>query len=379
MGLFYKLSPTPDAVFVQDQSMAKNSYRNHTTREFRALPLRLSIDPGFVHRRKIQTIIGDGGMNVIDDMINRLPDIPEWMRDVRIDHIYTRVMLEYCRINNVKTLEDALKCDEGELFCSTFELKGFEEFFNVKRGANRVKLLSKPNKIVKLQYSTDLVRSDTLRSRLHSGTRVSAIGVKSICTSKNIILDPMIVGFPWLESEDPNWSDKVMWFNNSFYENYLEDFDEFERVTERTLPEDYSIMRRIPEIGFKRALARILIDRPQSDWGGETSDHFTTHLHLGGKRVTAAFLLKGPANFTPMTLRHLGKNGDQLIRLVQEPADIFFVQHCHEITPAVRTMIRALAVQPGSPRRYCCIDGRESLRFLETFGQLDFAMAQARH
>jgi hypothetical protein len=199
------------------------------------------------------------------------------------------------------------------------------------------------------------------------------VGLFSHATHDQLIFDPLIMGFPWLETDDPEWSDKVMWWGNSFYENYVEDFDEFSSVVRFPLPEDFSPMKAVPEIGFKRALAKILSDSPQNDWGGETSDHYTPHLHLKGRRVAAAFLLKGPASFRPMTVRHLGKNGDQIVRLIQEPADVLFLQHSHDITPAVRTMLRALVVQPGRPRRYCCIDGRESLRLLNAFGLYDFA------
>jgi hypothetical protein len=76
-----------------------------------------------------------------------------------------------------------------------------------------------------------------------------------------------------------------------------------------------------------------------------------------------------------MSLNHLGKNNDQIYRLSQEPANVLFVQHCHDILPAVRATLRAFAVQPGKPRRYCLIDGRDSLRLLRAYGMLDKALA----
>jgi len=353
--------------------MSNKTFREASSENFRALDLRLTIDPGFVHRRRIQTVIGDGGMGVIDDMINRLPDLPGWMREVRIDHIYTRVMLEFCRIHKIKTLEQALLDQSGHLFCSTFHVEPCPNFYDVDRAASIWTPSFQMGKPVEFHYATELVRSDTLKSRLYKGTTLSMVGLFSHATHDQLIFDPLIMGFPWLETDDPEWSDKVMWWGNSFYENYVEDFDEFSSVVRFPLPEDFSPMKAVPEIGFKRALAKILSDSPQNDWGGETSDHYTPHLHLKGRRVAAAFLLKGPASFRPMTVRHLGKNGDQIVRLIQEPADVLFLQHSHDITPAVRTMLRALVVQPGRPRRYCCIDGRESLRLLNAFGLYDFA------
>jgi hypothetical protein len=49
----------------------------------------------------------------------------------------------------------------------------------------------------------------------------------------------------------------------------------------------------------------------------------SAHVHLGERRTTAAFLLKGPAGgkkFAPMRLNHLGRNNDQIYRLAQESA-----------------------------------------------------------
>lgn len=353
--------------------MAQTSYRTKSTGELRTLDVRLTIDPGFVHRRRIQTVIGDGGTGVVDRMINDLPVLPDWMREVRIDHIYSRVLLEFCRIHDIKTLEHVLLEQKGQMFCSTFHVEPCPDFFDVDR-ATSVWTPSFPFETpVEFHYSTQRVRADTLKTRLHKGTILSAVGLLSSASERRIVFDPLIMGFPWLETNNPKWSDRVMWWGYRFYENYLEDFDEFSQVTSIDMPKDHSPMKNVSEAGFKQALVKILGDEASKDWGGETSDHFTSHLHLNGRRVNAAFLLKGPAQFRPMTIRHLGKNGDQFVRLIQEPADVFFVQHCHEITPPVRTLLRALVVQPGRPRRYCCVDGKDSLRLLNAFGLFDFA------
>jgi hypothetical protein len=109
--------------------------------------------------------------------------------------------------------------------------------------------------------------------------------------------------------------------------------------------------------------------------GGERSDHFASHLRLQGRRLTAAFLLKGAGQgFRPMHMTHLGKRGDRLFRLASEPAELLVVQHCHEITPPVRATLRALAVQPHQAPRYCLIDGRDSFRLLAAYGFVEKAL-----
>lgn len=44
--------------------------------------------------------------------------------------------------------------------------------------------------------------------------------------------------------------------------------------------------------------------------------------------MRAAFALKSPAKFQPMTIADLGKNGDQVCRLAHTIADLLVVQDC---------------------------------------------------
>jgi len=84
------------------------STRQTLTIEERSLPLENTIDPGFVHKRKIETILGEKGMCLVDEAIHNLPELPEWQRVVRIDHVYKDVILKFCEIIGIKTLEEAL-------------------------------------------------------------------------------------------------------------------------------------------------------------------------------------------------------------------------------------------------------------------------------
>lgn len=176
------------------------------------------------------------------------------------------------------------------------------------------------------------------------------------------------MGFPWLVENGQHPDFEIMFHGYSFYENFVEDFDEFSRVTEIPQPATSDRMRHISEAAFKTCLAEIVGDVAEKDWGGEQSDYYSAHLHLRGRRVTAAFVLKGPANFRPMALNHLGKNNDQIVRLAHAPAQVLVVQHSHDVTAPVRETLRAFSVQPSFPRRYCLMDGRDSLRLLEAYG-----------
>ena len=322
-------------------------------------------------------MIGKAGMEIVDDMIKKLSSEPAWDYEVRVDHIYTWVMLEFCNVNEIKTLEQVLLERKGHMFCSTIKVGPCREFFDVERATSVLEPSFDFDRRVEFQYTTKRVRADTLKSRLQTGSTISVVALLHEADDQRLVFDPLIMGFPHFTTDDTEWRHALLWSRGEFGQNYLEDFDEFSVVSDHPLPKDFSAMENVPEIGVKRALAKVLVDNTTKDWGGETSDHFTSHLHLGGRRVSGAFLLKGPANFHPMTIRHLGTNGDQIVRLATEPADVLFVQHCHDITPAVITMLRAMAVQPGRLRRYCCIDGSETLRFLQAFDLYDFACAQS--
>ncbi len=56
----------------------------------------------------------------------------------------------------------------------------------------------------------------------------------------------------------------------------------------------------MPERHVKEALAA-LIGEPvvPADWGGKINDLYTSRLMVDGQQHSAAFLLKGPARFSP--------------------------------------------------------------------------------
>lgn len=94
--------------------------------------------------------------------------------------------------------------------------------------------------------------------------------------------------------------------------------------------------------------------------------------------MRAAIAFKGPAEFHPMTIATLGKNGDQIDRLAQTAADLMIVQHCHHITPPVINMLKNYANNPRNPKRYMTIDGYDTIKILRHFGRLRLRLLEAR-
>lgn len=128
---------------------------------------------------------------------------------------------------------------------------------------------------------------------------------------------------------------------------------------------DLDSLRAVPEREVKHAIARLLGEPVvPKDWGGEQADLWTAGLLIDGEQHSAAFLLKGPARFRPMTIGMLGKDGDQINRLARLPAQVLVVQHCHQVGPDVVQMLHAYASDYRNVRRYMVIDGYDTYRLL---------------
>lgn len=158
-------------------------------------------------------------------------------------------------------------------------------------------------------------------------------------------------------------------------EVHIDAIGAFELVKKEPRPKevDLQTLATVPEAQVKRVFASLLGEqRVAKDWGGEQSDMYSAHVVVNGCRLSAAFLFKGPSKRGPMTMVHLGKNGDQILRLSKEPAEFLVVQHCHEIAPAVRELMRLIASQVGRQRHYCIIDGYDTIRLLRAYGKCGF-------
>jgi hypothetical protein len=111
----------------------------------------------------------------------------------------------------------------------------------------------------------------------------------------------------------------------------------------------------------------------QGDWGGELNDLVASNIRVGGKRVRAAFLLKGSGTKGKLTIAKCGKNGDQIVRLVGAPVDLYIIQHVGEIDQQVIYDLKSkvqLKVSKGESCRMCILDGTETARILKAYKKL---------
>jgi hypothetical protein len=153
---------------------------------------------------------------------------------------------------------------------------------------------------------------------------------------------------------------------------FPEQIDQFsEMVNVEADIADMNMLRTVPERDIKTYFADIIGEHfIQKDWGGETSDLYTSSLSIHGVPTSAAFLLKGPAHFAPMTIADLGHNADQIVRLYREPAQLLVLQHCHFIRPEPIDMMETYSFDSRRPRRFCVINGIDTVRILRAYGKI---------
>jgi hypothetical protein len=126
------------------------------------------------------------------------------------------------------------------------------------------------------------------------------------------------------------------------------------------------------ETKFKNGVKALLGEYGSfKDWGGETSDLFTSRLKVKGKRCPVAFAFKGPGTTGLLTPGKLGKNGDQIQRLFAEDADIYYVQYVGQIASTVLQQMavfaQAKSLSTGRKIFYGVIDGSDSARLVAAY------------
>ena len=130
----------------------------------------------------------------------------------------------------------------------------------------------------------------------------------------------------------------------------------------------------LPEATFKAGV-RKTIGEPGTfqDWGGEKNDLFSTRVRYRGKRRACAFAFKGPGTKGKLTPGKMGKNGDQIQRLFQTPADIYLLQYWGQIEDSVSEQMHLLAIatsyRDGREVLYGVIDGRDSNRLASAYAK----------
>ena len=181
-------------------------YRNESKPKSRVIEFRHTIDPGFVNRRLVQTVLPDRGMELVDELISQIPDMPEGLREVRVDHAYSQVAMKFCEVLPAPTLGQLLAKGNGHFFCSTEEFNPCPAVYDQPRVQSTIAPAGNSNYSVTLEYSTEHVRSSTLRTELHNGATLSVVAIFRRMDGDTLLFHPLVMGAPWMSHEDEHIS-----------------------------------------------------------------------------------------------------------------------------------------------------------------------------
>lgn len=166
-------------------------------------------------------------------------------------------------------------------------------------------------------------------------------------------------------------SNVVVRFNRSLvniHEISIDKIDSFSKAQKQKKSGNGQFYEKDVKEVFKEAIGE---NGKFIDWGGETDDLYTTRLKLKGKRVSAAFGLKGKGTKGILTPKKMGKNGDQIQRLFKSPAEAFFVQYNEQISESVIDQMKSLAIAKSVMENkkvyYGIIDGDDTSRIMRAY------------
>lgn len=158
----------------------------------------------------------------------------------------------------------------------------------------------------------------------------------------------------------------------------VDEIEAFAQVKQRPRAPKAVRLSDVLESRIKRFLKRVVGETYEfRDWGGEKNDLYTNKLRFRGARRTAAFAIKGRATRGPLTPKKMGKNGDQIGRLVSSEAQLFLVVYHSKVDQAIHEQLRAYAVGralAGNRVYYCVIDGSDLARLVDAYAA-DFKAA----
>ena len=328
-----------------------------------------AISPYYINARRTGILLGTDSLPV-PDVISQDPS-DKWLIHRRAA-VVANSFAEWLAADPIQSLatliaKDSIKRGAYFFHEGTFTCRGIAETTRTSQVEPRMTATLKLGSDVfnlTIQPHLDHVLPGSLRQLL-TGRKPDLFVVAEIESISNgkIKAIPILVG----ERRDGHHNMSSI---AKVWPTYIGELDEFKRANEQPhfkLP-DRAILRQIPEGTIKNIFAELANDsNVPKDWGGEQSDFYTSKLTLSGKRVRVAFAFKGPAKWKMLQPADLGKNGDQIARLFDEPAELYVLQHCHEVSPAVWKTMAAFAHSASLNRKYCIVDGSDTMRVLRAY------------
>lgn len=107
------------------------------------------------------------------------------------------------------------------------------------------------------------------------------------------------------------------------------------------------------------------------DWGGEKSDLYSNKFKVKGARRAVAVAFKGKGTSGKLVPAKMGKNGDQIDRLFDEPAEVFLVVYKGQIDSSITSQMHAFAIAKkalnGQKVYFGVIDGDDLSKIISAY------------
>jgi hypothetical protein len=331
----------------------------------------------FLHEDLLLRLLGP---QEASDLALRLPDVSEPLGSARRVRILEEVLASVLRDADIPSLDEKLlkhRLRPGDLIWleQAVAFKGVRAARESAAAGNPAyasfasPLATDAAFRVTGKFNVTWLTSQSAGTMLSGRRRTFLLGYVEDLLSSEVVLRPIAIATRWFGPRSQLVGTRLT-DRAHVWPAFVDQFDGVDFST-RMSTRDLAVLRSLSERHVKDAFASI-IGEPNvpNDWGGEQFDLWTTRISIQSEPVTAAFMFKGPAKFHPMTMADLGKNGDQIDRIIQTAAELVVVQHCHSITAPVVNMLRTYATHPRHMRRYMTLDGFDTVRILKHFGHL---------
>jgi hypothetical protein len=338
-------------------------------------------DSYFIHQKLIFQLVDSKLKKELSDSLRYLESYDEMLKKLYTIETFTNILSRYLGKSNIKSLEEYLlkgenlKTGDTIWFHNNFYFKGINDAkekmdkgYLPSYASFHIKLKRYDNLELKGKFNVEHIFSSSALNRLSGNSRKFMVAYIEKKLTSEIVLRPIFIGDKFLTDEETFEFDS---FDLSVDISKIDEFQKISNIPHSDSTLDIKLNKQISEEEIKAKIAEILFEKNvPKDWGGEMSDLFTNHIHINGKRYKAAFLLKGPSKFHPMSVKDLGSNGNQIVRLFDESADILILQHCHYIKQEIYKTMEAFASRFNNIRRYCIIDGIDTQRLFKAYGKM---------
>ena len=293
------------------------------------------------------------------------------------DHLLVTFTMDACRDREMPPLGVVLADPTpGEMFFSTEALQGTDAVFGKARARNRVLLPYDCGRDVFVEFDPHHFLSDAERVAHAHNARATVLCHVDIVKDDLVSATALIMGTPSFthfrnENEVLDFDDHAA----DWFETWPEDIDELAACADIPLPPEAEWRAALGSVTGEDvcdALAGILGGTRLQGEAAAHSSMIAAGIHRGGEEEPAAIAVITDADARGRALEPaaLRARPDAMVAMNATPAELWIVQHCHTIGPAVRDMVRACAVRPHAPRRFCLIDGADTYRILKAYGRL---------